>query len=136
MPIDRASRRRASAGFTLIEAVVALAITAVSLAAIGALMAGNIRGSGKIAERARCLATLRAVETYLPDRADLAPGTLSGEMHGQAWSVDIAPFAIDVVNPRAAQLWTPETIMITAQSPSGGLLQLNTVRLVKTAGHQ
>ncbi|MGH6830893.1 MAG: prepilin-type N-terminal cleavage/methylation domain-containing protein, partial [Methylocella sp.] len=117
-----------SAGFTLIEALVALAVAAVSLAAIGLLMAGNIRGSGKIEQHLGLVETLRAIETALPDRTSLSTGTLSGEMHGQAWSVDSKSFPGDFSNPRAAQLWTPQTIVITVQSPSGAVFQLETVR--------
>ena len=137
MPFERQSEGLgASAGFTLIEALVALAVAAVSFSAIGLLMAGNIRGSGRIEQHLGLIETLRAVETGLPDRASLSTGTLSGEMHGQAWSVDIAPFPADFVNPRAAQVWTPQTIRITVQSPSGAVLQLETIRLGRRTGER
>jgi general secretion pathway protein I len=126
----------ASAGFTLIEALVALAVTAVSLAAIGLLVAGNIRGSSRIEQHLGLVETLRAVETGLPDRTSLSAGNLSDEMHGQAWSVDSAPFAGDFVNPRAGQLWTPQTIVIKVQSPSGAVLQLETIRLARRTATQ
>jgi general secretion pathway protein I len=110
MPFERPGEDRdAGAGFTLIEALVALAVAAVSLAAIGLLMAGNIRGSGRIEQHLGLVETLRAVETDLPDRTSLSTGNLSGEMHGQAWSTDIAPFPDDGVNPRAAKVWMPQT---------------------------
>jgi general secretion pathway protein I len=143
MPFERPGEDRdAGAGFTLIEALVALAVAAVSLAAIGLLMAGNIRGSGRIEQHLGLVETLRAVETDLPDRTSLSTGNLSGEMHGQAWSVDIAPFPrtahvqsapaavlqLDSI-PRAAQFWTPQTIVIKVLSPSGAALQLETIRL-------
>ena len=135
MPFERpGGELDASAGFTLIEALVALAVAAVSLAAIGLLVAGNIRGSSRIEQHLGLVETLRAVETGLPDRTSLSAGTLSGEMHGQAWSVDIAPFPGDFVNPRAAQFWTPQTIVITLQAPSGAMLQLETIRLRRGAG--
>jgi general secretion pathway protein I len=126
----------ARAGFTLIEALVALAVTAASLAAIGLLMAGNIRGSGRIEQHLGLVETLRAVETGLPDRTSLSAGNLSDEMHGQAWSVDIAPFPGDFVNPRAAQFWTPQTIVIKVQSLSGAVLQLETIRLGRRTSAQ
>ncbi|MGH6853586.1 MAG: type II secretion system protein, partial [Methylocella sp.] len=78
----------------------------------------------------------RAVETGLPDRASLSAGTLSGEMHGQAWSVDIAPFPGDFVNPRAAQFWTPQVIAIKALSPSGAALRLETIMLGRRTGER
>jgi general secretion pathway protein I len=128
--------RDARAGFTLIEALVALAVAAVSLAAIGLLMAGNIRGSGRIEQHLGLVETLRAVEAGLPDRASLSAGTLSGEMHDQAWSVDSAPFPGDFVNPRAAQFWTPQTIVIKVLSPSGAALQLETIKLGRRTGER
>ncbi len=134
MPCERpAGDREASAGFTLIEALVALAVAAVSLSAIGSLMAGNIRGSGRIEQHLGLVETLRAVEAGLPDRTELSTGTLSGEMHGQAWSVDSAPFPSDFVNPRAAS-WTPQMIVIRVLSPSGAALQLETIRLGRRTG--
>ena len=137
MPFERPGRDPdASAGFTLIEALVALAVAAVGLAAIGLLMAANIRGSGRIVQHLGLVETLRAVETALPDRTSLSTGNLSDEMHGQAWSVDIAPFPGDFVNPRAAQLWTPQTIVIKVQSPAGAVLQLETIRLGRRTGER
>lgn len=137
MPFERpVEELDASAGFTLIEALVALAVAAVSLAAIGLLVAGNIRGSGRIEHHLGLVETLRAVEAGLPDRASLPAGTLSGEMHDQAWSVDIAPFPGDFVNPRATQFWTPQTIVIKVQSRSGAVLQLETIRLGRRTGEQ
>jgi general secretion pathway protein I len=137
MPFERpAEELDASAGFTLIEALVALAVAAISLAAIGLLMAGNIRGSGRIEQHLGLVETLRAVETGLPDRTSLSTGTLSGEMHDQAWSVDFAPFPGDFVNPRAAPFWTPQTIVIKVQSPTRAVLQLATVRLARRTGER
>jgi general secretion pathway protein I len=137
VPFERPGEDRdARAGFALIEALVALAVAAVSLAAIGLLVAGNIRGSGRIEQHLGLIETLRAVEAGLPDRTSLAAGTLSGEMHGQAWSVDIAPFPGDFVNPRAAQFWTPQTIVIKAQSPTGAALQLEAIRLARRTATQ
>jgi general secretion pathway protein I len=137
MPFERPGEDRdARAGFTLIEALVALAVAAVSLTAIGLLVAVNIRGSGRIEQHLGLVETLRAVETGLPDRASLSAGALSGEMHDQAWSVDIAPFPGDFVNPRAAQFWTPQLIVIKVLSPSGGALQIETIRLGRRTGEQ
>ncbi|MGH6935610.1 MAG: PulJ/GspJ family protein [Methylocella sp.] len=126
----------AGAGFTLIEALVALAVTAISVTAIGSLIAANVRGSSRIEQHLALVETLRAVETALPDRMNLSTGTLSGEMHGQVWSVDIAPFPGEFLNPRAAQIWTPQAIVVKVQSPPGAVLQLETIRLARRTGTQ
>jgi general secretion pathway protein I len=124
------------AGFTLIEILVTLAVATFCLAAIGSLMSGNLRGSGRIEQHIALVETVRAVETGLPDRASLAAVTLSGDMHGLAWAVDIAPLAVEAINPRAAKVWIPQVIAVTAQSPSGAIAQLETIRLVKRIGAQ
>jgi general secretion pathway protein I len=125
-----------SAGFTLIEILVTLAVAAFCLAAIGSLMSGNLRGSGRIEQHIALVETVRAVETGLPDRASLAAGTLSGDMHGLAWAVDISPLAVEAINPRAAKIWAPQVIAVTVQAPSGAVAQIETIRLVKRIGAQ
>jgi general secretion pathway protein I len=125
-----------SAGFTLIEILVTLAVAAFCLAAIGSLMSGNLRGSGRIEQHIALVETVRAVETGLPDRASLAAGTLSGDMHGLAWAVDIAPLTVEAINPRAAKIWVRQVIAVTVQAPSGAVAQIETIRLVKRIGAQ
>ncbi|MCI0467186.1 MAG: prepilin-type N-terminal cleavage/methylation domain-containing protein [Beijerinckiaceae bacterium] len=120
-----------SAGFTLIEALVALAVAAACLTSIALLMAGNIRGPARITQHLSLAASLRTVETGLANRTALTAGNLAGEMYGLAWSVAVTPLPTDINNPRAAALWSPQSIVITVQSPSGGLLQLETIRLAR-----
>lgn len=135
-PKPAAGKAGAAAGFALIEALAAVAVAAISLTVIAALMGGNIRGAGKIGRHLRLTETLRAVETALPNRAELGAGTLAGEMHGQNWTVDVLPFPDDSANPAAAAVWTPQEVVITVQAPSGEQLQLETVRLTKRTGSQ
>jgi general secretion pathway protein I len=125
-----------SRGFTLIEALAALAVMAVVLTSIGALMASNLRAPVKIGEHIELIAALRSVEAALPERSKLGSGILTGELHGLAWSVESAPFPADYVNPKAGQLWVPQTITMTVRSPSGGSLGLRTVRLVRPVPQQ
>ena len=137
-----ASHKRAAgkagdvAGFALVEPLAAVAVAAISLTVIAALMGGNIRGASKIGRHLQLTETLRAVETALPNRAELGAGTLAGEMHGQNWTVDVLPFLDNSANPAAAAVWTPQEVVITVQAPSGEQLQLETVRLTKRTGSQ
>jgi general secretion pathway protein I len=119
-------RRRGSAGFTIIEALVALAVVAASLAAIGALVATSARGARKLEAHVAMVETARAVVAGLPKRDELALGSLSGELAGHRWRVDVLPFAGD---PAAA--WQPQAVVVTVRSPAGGMLRLDTVRLRK-----
>ena len=71
--------------------------------------------------------TARGIVTGLPERNDIAPGSLSGESAGYRWRVDVLPFHADFIDPDAA--WLPQTVVVRVQSPAGKILQLNTVRL-------
>jgi general secretion pathway protein I len=122
----RASRRT-ERGFTLIEVVVALAIVAVALSAIGSLIAVTVRGARSLPARLSLTETARAIVTGLPDRNQLAPGDIVGEIAGHRWHVDVLPFLGNVVD--AGSPWTPQTVVVRVQSPSGRIVQVNTVRI-------
>ena len=121
--------RHGVAGFTLVEVLVALAIVAVSLTAIGSLMATTVRGTRSIDEHLTLVETARAIEAGLPDRADLKFGSLAGERGGYRWRVDVFPFHARFVDAQSTSPWIPEAVAITVQSPDGPILRLDTVRL-------
>ena len=116
------------AGFTLVEVLVALSVVAVSLAAIGSLIAVTTRGVRSIGLHLTLVETARAIVTGLPGRDQLVPGNISGEAAGHRWRVDVLPFNADFVDPQAGN-WIPQTIVLRVQSPAGPILQVNTVRL-------
>ena len=77
------------AGFTIIEVLIALALVAVSLVAIGSLMATNVRGVRSLEQHVSLAQAARAaMAAGLPARADLQPGTTSGQLEGYHWTVD------------------------------------------------
>jgi general secretion pathway protein I len=126
--------RRDTAGFTIIEALVALAVVAASLTAIGSLIATSVRGTRSIEQHVALVETARAIATGLPNRDELAPGNLSGERAGHRWRVDVSPFAAGAVDSLPPASWVPQAVVIAVRSPSGAALQLNTVRLRRGAG--
>jgi general secretion pathway protein I len=140
----------ARAGFTIIEALVALAVVAICLSAIGTLIAKNIHALGKINQHLELVEVLREVETALPDRAALSTGSLSGEIAEHAWSVDVRPFSVasfsaaptEPANPsrpldptpkHAPPQWTPQIIVIKVEASSGSYVELETLRLAARA---
>jgi general secretion pathway protein I len=126
-------RERARAGFTLIEVVVALALIAVALTAIGSLMATTIRGTRSLDQHLSLAETARAIEAALPGRDQLVAGSTSGEMAAHRWRLDVLPFRANFVDPRLPSPWVPQTVVITVRAPDGPVLQINTVRLQRRA---
>ena len=124
------SEREASseAGFTLVEVLVALSVVAVSLAAIGSLIAVTTRGVRAVGGHLDLVETTRTIFTGLPDRNQLVPGNLAGEIGGHRWRADVLPFYADFVDPEGGN-WIPQTVVLRVQSPTGPVLQVNTVRL-------
>lgn len=122
-------QRQSDAGFTMLEALVALAVLAISLAAIGSLIAGNVRATRWVDDRLSVVETARAVLAALPDRQQLSDGNLSGQIADNNWRVDVLPFRADFVDPLRATPWVPQDVVIRVESPTGQVLRLDTVRL-------
>ena len=132
----RCKNRHGVAGFTLLEVLIALAVVAVSLTAIGSLMAATVRSTQSLDQHLGLVETARAIETGLPARDDLAIGkSISGEMSGYRWRVEVLPFQANFIDPRVPAPWLPQAVRITVQSPAGQILRINTVRLAKNASN-
>jgi general secretion pathway protein I len=132
--LSRSTCHSRVAGFTLIEVLVALAVVATSLAAIGAVVAVSVKGTRSLEERLAFTETMRAILTSLPDRRDLNIGTASGDTAGYLWRIDVTPFIASFVDPRSPTPWQPQAVVIRVQSPTGRVLQVNTIRLRRRAG--
>ena len=123
------SERQSDAGFTMIEALVALGVIAISLTAIGSLIASSVRATRWVDDRLSVVETARAVLAALPDRQQLSAGNLSGEIGDNHWRVDVLPFTADFVDPKRPTPWVPQDVVIRVESPTGQILRLDTVRL-------
>ncbi len=131
---SHADERGRTAGFTIIEALVALAVVAVALGAIAAVIAANVRGTEVVEARLSLIGAARAVLTALPDRDQLTPGQLRGAFAAERWRIDVLPFAADFVDPARPTPWLPQTIVLRLQAPSGEIIRVDTVRLRHNEG--
>jgi general secretion pathway protein I len=130
LPCSTASRRNGeTAGFTLIEVLIALSVVAITLAAIGSLVATSIRGTRALDVDLTAIATARAIMTVLPRRSELKPGSRSGVTAEHRWRVDVTSLKAPTVDSELATRWAPQAVTIRVQSPTGSILELNTIRL-------
>jgi len=128
-PIAHRRRRRTRAGFTLVEVLVALALVAISLTAIGAVVTASSRGTRSLEQHLALVETTRIVAATLPKGAQLTADGISGEILGHRWRVDVSPFAGGGIHQIADSPWIPQTVVMRVRSPSGAVYGLETVRL-------
>ena len=119
------------AGFTLVEALAALAVMGAGLSAIAALASSSLR-AGLYAERHLAeIETARKVIAGMPSREALPVGRLTGVLDAHDWQIDStlagAPAAV------GDSLWTPQRIEVSIRSPSGAILKIDTIRLRRQA---
>ena len=119
------------AGFTIIEVLIALAVVAVSIVAIGSVMSTNVRGVRLLEQHVTLMQTARTVMTAgIPPRAELGPGALSGQIDDYRWTIDVGPMGEGWDVPGADAAWIPAIVRIRVRSPSGAVSDLRTVRLM------
>jgi general secretion pathway protein I len=122
---------RRDAGFTIIEVLIALAIVAVSVVAIGSVMATNVRGMRSLEQHVALVQAARTVMTAgIPARAKLEPGMSSGQTDDYRWTIDVGPLGGEWAVPGAEMAWVPELVRVRVRSPSGAVSDIRTVRLV------
>ena len=100
--------QRRTAGFTLVEALAALAVMGAGLSAIGALATTSLR-AGLYTERHLAeIETARKVLGGMPSREALPVGRLTGVLDAHDWQIDStltgAPAAV------GDSLWTPQAL--------------------------
>src|SRR5580700_12079393 len=133
---------RGSAGFTMIEVLVAIAVLAVVLGAIGAVVGNTVRTIRSVDRRLPLLETAQNLIVSLPARDALQPGTQSGTSGEFRWRIDAVLLNRNVPDNAAAALstaatdtppkvnWMPLSITVRVQGSEGPPVRLDTVRLI------
>jgi general secretion pathway protein I len=129
--LSRKSCSDGTRGFTLIEALVALAIVAAVLGSIGGVIATSVKGTRGIDQRLALGGTAESLLAALPARTLLKPGRQSGELAGHRWRIDVSPMNVAVATdaPQTGR-FVPLAVTMRLQSPGGPAMQVTTVRLV------
>ena len=119
------------AGFTIIEVLVALAVVAVSVVAIGSVMSTNVRGVRSLEQHVTLMQTVRSVmAAEVPPRAEIGIGTWSGRTNDHQWKIDVGPMGDEWSAAGENAAWIPALVRIQVRSPSGAVMDLRTVRLM------
>jgi general secretion pathway protein I len=137
----RGARHRpaANAGFTLIEVLVAIALIAVGLAAIGAVAGNTSMGIRTVDRKLQLLETAQNLLVDLTDPGTLQLGSQSGASGDLRWRIDVVPLAVPAPPSlssagRAAEApkpaLIPVAITVRVQGTEGAPLRLDTVRLL------
>jgi general secretion pathway protein I len=124
--------QNSESGFTLIEAIVALALVTVVLAAIGSLVATNSRGARNLEQHVALVQAARLVASSIPRHGEPLPDRLSGEVSGHRWQMRISPFAGASFVPEAR--FVPQLVELRVRSPAGTIMSFETVRLQRSGG--
>jgi general secretion pathway protein I len=122
---------RSEAGFTIIEVLIALAVVAVSILAIGSVMSTNVRGVRSLEQHVTLMQTVRAVMTAeMPPAGELAFGAITDQVNDYRWRIDVGPFGDDWAVAGANIAWRPALVTLQVRSPSGAVSEVKTVRLI------
>lgn len=119
----------------MLEALVALTVTATVLASIAGLVNTNVRSTRWATDHLSLIETARAVLAGLPDRSELKTTVLTGVRADHDWRVDVKPFGSSADRLQDIP-WAPYVVTIQVRSPGGQVLRLDTVRLRGTSGAQ
>ncbi len=120
------------AGFTLIEALIALVLVSVLLTSIGSLVATNIRSTRHLEEHVALMEVTRLIASSLPREGESLPASMTGQLAGFAWQARALPFRQGPI--LSASPFIPKLIELRVRSPSGASVSLQTVRLQSSSG--
>jgi general secretion pathway protein I len=124
---------RQVAGFTLVEALAALTVMAIAMTAIGALANSSMHASLYVGRHLAEIETARKIIAGMPSRKELASEPLTGILDNHQWRIDSTPFANALVQPGAPVVWEPQRLALRVWSPSGAVVEIDTIRLKKRA---
>jgi general secretion pathway protein I len=111
--------------------LVALAVVAVSIVAIGSVMSTNVRGVRSLEQHVTLMQAVRMIAaTEVPSREKIGFGTWSGRTSDHQWRIDVSPMGEEWTASGSDIAWIPALVRLQVRSPSGAVTNLDTVRLV------
>ena len=122
---------RASAGFTLLEALIAITILALSLSALLSLYSTGLRGIAAIDGNMRARLLAQSVMAEMSHDRALRPGRVQGRSDQFTWTLTVAPY--EVPEPgRQPGPWALHHLAVTVSWPHGRQIELQTLRMLRS----
>jgi prepilin-type N-terminal cleavage/methylation domain-containing protein len=118
------------AGFTLIEALVAMALLLAFVAVLGPYLFHARRIMNNAERRTEAQILLRTLVNAPFDRSNLANAARSGEFNGLQWRIAATPMELDAA-PSAKRSWTAYRIAASVSFGAGQVVAAETVELAK-----
>jgi prepilin-type N-terminal cleavage/methylation domain-containing protein len=117
-------------GFTLLEALVALALILAFASVLGPYLFQSRQIMANAEGRVAAQVLLRSLLDAPFDRSQLAKASREGETGGLHWNIAAEPIAIDTGRERP--VWTAVRVVASVSSGAGQTISAETVRLAKT----
>jgi general secretion pathway protein I len=129
--VEREHDEAGSRGFSLIEALVALMIVSMVLAAIANLTNVTLRS---VVHIERSLAEVEIAQQLVaipPPRGDIAGMSSTGLLDGHEWRVVAEPFQVAFRPGGATSQWVSAKIKLSVRKPGGAWFNVESVRLLR-----
>src|SRR5262245_39530224 len=133
-PHPSASRSDASgaAGFTLLEALIAIVILALSLSALLQAYGTGLRGVAKIDDHLRARLLAQSVMAELSHDRRLRPGSVQGRQDKFVWTLSVTRFDDGETPAQQPNPWTLHRLALTVSWPEGRRIELQTLRMLQS----
>jgi prepilin-type N-terminal cleavage/methylation domain-containing protein len=122
-------RSDSQAGFTLLEALVALALLLIFISAIGPHLSQARRIMANAEGRVAAQVLLRSLLNAPFDRSSLARASQEGETSGLHWRIDTAPTA--AARAQDQSNWSAYRVVASVTWSPGQVIMAETIRLRK-----
>jgi prepilin-type N-terminal cleavage/methylation domain-containing protein len=124
--------RSKRAGFTLLEALVALALVLAFAAALGPYLYQARRVSANAGSRVAAHVLLRTLLEAPFDRPSLANVSRSGEAGGLRWRIDTAPLASEATSGTGQPVWRAFRMVARVSWGADQAVTAETIRLARS----
>jgi general secretion pathway protein I len=127
-------KSRCDRGFTIIEALIALALVSSAITVIGSVFATTALGVRTLEQHLSLVQIARGVVAGLPLNNSLALRNFSGETEGYHWQIEARPLLVASREQAARSSFAPIRLDVEVRSPSGTMIHLETIRLQPRGG--